>query len=182
MKRFAFGWLLVLAFLAGVSVKAEDAAKPDDKKAGDAKADDKKADDKKAGDTKAPDVKANEESKTGTLAEKPTTAAADVVAVLKIQADAAGAGGGKKGKHGDDAGGGKKKGKHGGDAADATEKTINLSATGDVATKLADLAKRTAYVQVSGVLTGDTMKVSSVFETERTVPGEKKGGKGKKNK
>jgi len=82
-------------------------------------------------ETKAPAgaAPAGEVTKTGTVGVKPTTAPADVVAVLYT--------------------------------ADLDYK---LLAGEDIAKKLEELAKKMAKVQVTGVVTGDKLKVSQVAE------------------
>lgn len=93
-----------------------------------------------------------DDTKSGTLALKPETAAADVVAVLTDGAD-----------------------------------TYTLSASGDVATKLGELAKKGAKVQLSGTVKEKTMQVTAVTETTDTPKAaddkaDKKKNKGDKKK
>jgi hypothetical protein len=108
----------------------------------------------------APDQKKPTEMKTGVLSEKPGNAGEGVVAILTVQVEAKAVT--KEEKKAE-----RKAKKHGGDAAAAGEK-INLIAQGELATKLADLAKRSATADVTGVLDGASMKVTDVLEK---VPG-----------
>ncbi|MCY3023767.1 MAG: hypothetical protein NTW87_32710 [Planctomycetota bacterium] len=169
MGRFVVVSALVLA-AAALTLRAEDdgvagrgagGAKPAEGKAAEAKTEATKAAEAKPGEARGAEA-----TKTGTLAEKPVNAAADVVAVLQVKsADA------KREKKNKRAGGG-------------AEETINLTATGDVASKIGDLVKKSAAVEVTGTLTGDTMKVSSVTEskTDDTTDKKKAGREGKRKK
>ncbi|MCY3023465.1 MAG: hypothetical protein NTW87_31180 [Planctomycetota bacterium] len=56
-----------------------------------------------------------------------------------------------------------------------------LLATGDIAVKLGELAKLKTRVQVTGAITGDTMKVSQVVDLEHKMDDKKKDGGDKKN-
>ena len=76
----------------------------------------------------------------GKLSAKPADAPADVVAILT---------GAAKSK---------------GEAGKAAEKTYKLTATGDVATKLTDLAAKGAEVVVKGTEANDTIAVTDVEE------------------
>jgi hypothetical protein len=87
----------------------------------------------------------------GKLSAKPADAPAEVVAVLTCAAR------GKK----------------------DTEKQYKLTATGDVATKLTDLAAKGAEVQVKGTETGDTIAVVDVQERGAKAEGHKKEGRRK---
>jgi len=156
MKSSLFLGLLLFAFVSLPALRAEDAKKPDEK-AGDAKAAEVKADDKP------------KEIKTGTLSEKPMNAAEGVVAVLTV----------KSGDDKQDKKAARKAAKRGG-VAPATEQKLNLLATGDLATKLSDLAKKSALVAVTGTVNYDalTMKATDVTEQTPTDTGKRKG-KGK---
>ena len=153
MKKYSFLGLLVLAIVCSYALRAEDAKKPDEKPA-----DAKPADDKPT------------EIKTGTLSEKAVNAADGVVAVLTVKSTPEPA----TGK------GAKKRNKKGGDTPPA-EQRFNLLATGDIATKLTDLAKKSATADVTGVVNLDamTMKVTAVTESTATPPAEKKRKKNK---
>ena len=62
------------------------------------------------------------------------------------------------------------------------EADLKLLATGDVAKKLEEFAKKVAKVKVTGTLAGDKMTVSQVINLEQKADDQdKKGGK-KKNK
>jgi hypothetical protein len=105
----------------------------------------------------APDQKKPTETKSGVLSEKPGNAGEGVVAVLTVQKDE-GKATTKEEKKAE-----RKAKKHGGDAA-VTEDKINLIASGDLATKIIDLAKKGATVDATGVLDGASMKVTDVLE------------------
>ena len=90
----------------------------------------------------------------GKLSAKPADAPAEVVAVLTYAPKA------KK-------------------DVKAEEKQYKLTATGDVATKLTDLAAKGAEVQVKGTETGDTIAVVDVQEKGAKAEGHKKEGRRK---
>jgi hypothetical protein len=161
MRVYLFWGVLCLAVLTASSVRAEDAKKPDEKPAPPA-----------AADTKPVEQKATE-TKSGVLSEKPVNAAEGVVAVLTV----------KSGDEQADKKAAKKAAKKGGAAPTAKEEKLNLLATGDVATKLTDLAKKSATVEVTGVVNADTgtMKVSAVTEKAAAATDTGKKHKGKKN-
>ncbi len=58
--------------------------------------------------------------------------------------------------------------------------TITLTATGDIATKLDELAKKGAKVSVTGTVNGKTMAVTGVMETADPKAENKDDGKKKK--
>ena len=154
MKTYLFVGLLVLGLAGSCALRAEEA-----KKADDAKPAEKKADDAKPSETK-----------TGVLSEKQATAPDGVAAVLTV----------KSGDAAQDTKAAKRAAKKGGGAPAGTEQKFNLLATGDLATKLVDFAKRGATVAVTGVVNLDagTIKVSDA--TEQTPPDTgKRKGKGK---
>ena len=129
------------------ATKAADAAKPADA----AKAADpvKTTDTAKATDTAKSDAAAGtEETKTGSLAAKAADAKPEVIALLQVAKL------NKKGKI--------KKKKNA-----APESTLSLTATGDLVQQIKDLTARNAQVQVSGIITGDTMKVLKVSEVKK---------------
>mgnify|MGYP001143083809 CR=1 FL=1 len=90
----------------------------------------------------------------GKLSAKPADAPAEVVAVLTCAARA------KK-------------------DVKAEEKVYKLTATGDVATKLTDLAAKGAQVQVTGTEAGDTIAVTEVEEKAAKAEGQKREGRRK---
>jgi len=110
------------------------------------------------------------ETKTGVLSEKQVNAPDGVAAVLTI----------KSGEENQDKKAARKAAKRGGVAPAATEQKFNLLATGDLATKLSDFAKRGATVAVTGVVSLDagTIKVSDATEQTPPATGKRKG-KGK---
>ncbi|MGD0092741.1 MAG: hypothetical protein ABSE73_22750 [Planctomycetota bacterium] len=181
MKNCSFVALLVLVIVSTWALRAEDAKKPDEKpadakpadaKPADAKPADAKPADAKATDAKAADAKPADEKpteiKTGTLSEKPVNAADGVVAVLTV-------------KSGDDHSGKKGEKKHSKKNADTppADQKFNLLATGDIATKIADLVKKEATADVTGTVNLDTMTIKVTAVTESTATPEKK--KHKKN-
>jgi hypothetical protein len=164
MKAYLFVGLLVLGLAGSRALRAEDEKKPDEAKPAEKKADDAKPAEKKADDAKPA------ETKTGVLSEKQVNAPDGVAAVLTIKS-----GGDKQDKKA-----AKRAARQGGGAPAATEQKFNLLAGGDLATKLADLAKRGATAAVTGVVNLDasTIKVSDVTEQTPTDTGKRKG-KGK---
>lgn len=155
--------LLVLSSLAGAVRAGEDAPKPVEPPAA------PKAE---------PAAPPAEQTKTGVL-HKTAAEAGGVLAILHIKTEADARAERQK-KKADAAGAaGEKRRMKKADAAAAAEQTFNLTAEGEVATKLSDLAKKDAYVQVSGVITGDTMKVSKVSEAEQPAAPERKKKKNK---
>jgi len=160
MRAYLFLGVLCLAILAASSVRAEDAKKPDDKATPPA-----------AGDAKPVEQKPTE-TKSGVLSEKPVNAAEGVVAVLTI----------KSGDDQADKKAARKAAKKGGGQPAAKEDKLNLLATGDVATKLTDLAKKGATVEVTGVVNNDTMTMKVSAVTEKAAAGDtEKKHKGRKN-
>ena len=105
-------------------------------------------------------------TKIGTLKEKPGEAKPGVVAVLTMTAAGRGKGKGNK----------KAKKNKGLDGATGGDETYFLYAKDDSATRIADLLKRAATCQVTGVLTSDGlgMNVSKVVESEAPAPTDKK--------
>jgi hypothetical protein len=163
MKHATLAFALILSLITFVAC-AEDPPKPEASK-----------------DAAAP--AGAEQTKSGTLGEKPLTAAEGIVAVLHVRTGAAapaGDGGKKAAKKAAKADGGKKAKKAMDAAAPGTEQTFYLAASGEVATKLADLARRSAQVTVTGVVAGDTIKVSSI--TESAAPAKADAGAGEKKK
>jgi hypothetical protein len=169
MRNCLLVGLLSLVLAAAGSLRAEDAAKPDEK-AAPAAGEPKKAEDKTVA---AAEPKAAE-TKRGTLSEKPANAPDGVVAVLTV-----GGGDAQADKKAE-----KKAAKHGGKKGDgapaAKEEKFNLIATGDIATKVTDLAKKGATADVVGVVNSDTMTIKVTDATEAAATDH--GKHGKKNK
>jgi len=164
--------LLVLGLASSCTLRAEDAEKPDDKAGAAAGTGEAKPADQKLAEAKAQEQK-RPETKTGTLAEKPVDALAAVAAVLTVKSG---------GEHSDKKAA-KRAAKRGGGDPPATEQKLNLLATGDLATKLADLARKSAKVSVTGTIDHDamTMKVTDVTENAGADDTDKKQKGKRKN-
>jgi hypothetical protein len=62
------------------------------------------------------------------------------------------------------------------------QENLNLSAEGDIAAKLAELAAKNAHVDVTGVISNGTMKVTKVSESKVAEAGDTNKKKKKKDK
>ena len=114
---------------------------------------------KDAGATKASDNRAEAQTKTGALAVKPSTAAEGVLAVLKTKQASTSGRRPVRGK-----------------AAAEKEETFNLLAAGaEEAVKIKELAAKEAYAEVTGVIDGETIRVTSLKEVPKPSEPDKKG-------
>jgi hypothetical protein len=150
--------------LLGAAARAEDdgvasrAANAGEKKA------DTKADGADAAKTR--DAKPGSVTKSGKLAEKPVNAADGVLAVLKVYVPGKSTPKGRKAKAAD---------ADTKDTKDTKDDTLNLmAASADVAVKLKELTLKSAFVDVTGVVTGDVMKITDVTQTEDKSAADKK--------
>jgi len=165
MRRNVLPLLLVAALSLGAAVRAADDAggrAPVAPKAGD-----KTKADTKVADTKPAEARAETVTKQGTLAKKPADAADGVIAMLLVKNEKAAK---------------PVRTPRGSKVAKTADKdvTINLmAADGDVAAKVKELALKSAYVEVTGSLTGDVLKVTEIKETQKPADDTKKPAKRK---
>jgi len=114
--------------------------------------------------TKDAAARADTQTKTGTIAAKPADAAEGVLAVLKIKPASTSGRRPVRGK-----------------AAAEKEETFNLMASGaEEAVKIKELAAKEAYAEVTGVIDGDTIRVTSLKEVPKPPEPEKKRSARKK--
>lgn len=159
MSRIVLAGLTIAGLMLGSVARAEDdgvagrAANAGEKKA-DAKADGADA-------AKTRDAKPGSVTKSGKLGEKPVNAADGVLAVLKVYVPGKSATKGRRIKAAD--------------APATKDETLNLmAASADVAGKLRELTLKSAFVDVTGVVNGDVMKITEVTQTEDKSAAESK--------
>lgn len=121
-----------------------------------------KVDKADAGGAKMAEAKSGTQTKIGTLAAKPLNAPDGVLAVLRVPSESGQREGAAKGK------------RLGKGAAEKKEDTFDLMAAGaEMAVKIKELTAKEAYVEVTGTVDGEVMRVSSVKEVPKSVEAKK---------